>query len=199
MHFTDPQLNRQLLYRIAEGHEPSFRLLYDEYFNTIYSTALAFTQSQQLAMEVVQETFLRVWKNRTRLPEIENLPGFLYVIGRNQVKTALRSIKENNEAEGLLNIAEPVNVHSPERAAIIKQFREEVYKAAGQLPEQQAIVFKLSRFEHLSYDEIAAQLGISTATVKNHLVKALGFMRNYFASRHKHLLPLILLIIEKNI
>ncbi|QEC45680.1 RNA polymerase sigma factor [Pseudobacter ginsenosidimutans] len=199
MHPTDPQINRQLLHRIAEGDEPSFRLLYDEYFNTIYSTALAFTQNSQLAMEVVQETFLRVWKNRARLPEIENLSGFLFVIGRNQVKTALRTARENNQAESLLNVCDQPSPYSPEKAAIMKQFREEVYKAADQLPDQQATVFRLSRFEQLSYEEIATQLGISTATVKNHLVKALGFMRTYFASRYKHLLPFALLIIEKNI
>lgn len=190
---------RELLLRIAEGDEQSFRQLYDRYFNRIFSTALAFTQSAPLAMEVVQETFIRVWKNREKLPALDNVEAYIFVIGRNRIKTLLRSQRTYICVDSLNTVLAEAGHSSPEREITMRQFNEQIHKTIGLLPEQQATVFRLSRFENCSYQEIADRMGISTDTVRNHMVKALNFMRTCFSERHKDLLLFLLLMIKINI
>ena len=180
-----------LIARIAQGDERAFRSFYDIHWNRIYSTALAFTQSHQHAMDIVQETFLRCWRNRERLSTLDNVEAFLYTIAKNRIKTLLHRHRDQLIADRFATIDPADPAASPESKHALKQFHELVHSATELLPAQQAQVFRLSRFEQLSYEEIATALSISPATVRNHLIKALNFMRTHFAERYQDLLFLL--------
>jgi len=67
-------------------------------------------------------------------------------------------------------------------------------EAVAQLPDQQRAVFMLSRYEGLNYEQIGLQMGIAGNTVKNHLVKALKFIREYLGNKYGS--PVLLIIMS---
>jgi RNA polymerase sigma-70 factor, ECF subfamily len=70
------------------------------------------------------------------------------------------------------------------------ELKKRIHLAVEALPEQCRMVFKLSRYEQMKYQEIAEQLNISVKTVENHMGKALKLMRE----RLKDYLPLLIIL-----
>lgn len=165
---------KELLLEVSRGNLSAFSYLLDQYRNRLYSHALSYIKSCEEAEELVQDIFLKVWANRQRLPEVENFKNYLFILSRNQLVSAVRKrVKptvvpdENDCNENLL----------PDGQLEWKETYHQIQQAINRLTPQQKAVFTLSRFENYTYEQIAAQLQISTATVKFHMVAALSTLR----------------------
>jgi RNA polymerase sigma-70 factor (family 1) len=168
---------RELLSRIGKGDTAAFKVIYDRYWRTVYHTALRFLKSPARAQDIVQEVFLKLWSKGGSLQDIENLEPFLFIMARNEVLMALR------------NKFQPVQLHAhftdvlqgdllpPDRAYCLKQSEALIREAIEQLPPRQKLIFRLTRQEGLSHEEIAGQLGIDKRTISNHATKALNAIR----------------------
>ena len=66
-----------MLQRIAAGDQQAFSILFNTYWNNIYSVALVLSKSTAIAEDVVQEIFLKVWKKRAELAGIERFEDYL--------------------------------------------------------------------------------------------------------------------------
>jgi DNA-directed RNA polymerase specialized sigma24 family protein len=75
--------------RLAAGDEAAFEQVYNACWDRIYSLALAYLKSVELAQDAVQEVFLKLWARREQMAKVENLEAFVYTMGRNQVIVAL--------------------------------------------------------------------------------------------------------------
>lgn len=169
----------ELLLLVAEGDEKAFRQLFDHYWNKIYSVALTLTKSTALSEEIVQDVFLKIWLKREQLPSVEKFDGFLFTVAKNHIYNELR--KKTMEQPFVEHLEQHFLESSalPEQIMVLKETKQLIDKAVQQLPDQQRAVFELSRNEGLDYTTIADQLGISRSTVKNHMTKALQFLRQY--------------------
>ena len=85
----------------------------------------------------------------------------------------------------------------PDKQLSYKESLGLLNEAIERLPPQQKIAYRLSRNEGKKYEEIALEMGISISTVKNHLTKAIGFVRIYLINNSVHNAILILLILSK--
>jgi len=81
---------RQLLSEVADGNERSFALLYQHYYDQLFPYFSKFTGNALYAQEILQGTFMRVWMNRDRLPEIENFRAWIYKIATRENLSLLR-------------------------------------------------------------------------------------------------------------
>ncbi|HEX8376439.1 MAG TPA: sigma-70 family RNA polymerase sigma factor, partial [Pedobacter sp.] len=82
---ADSSYNESFLLQLtATGDENAFRKIYENYLNKLYSYAFRLTQKEELAEEVVQDVFLKIWVNRGELTEIQKFDSYLYTIVRNQ-------------------------------------------------------------------------------------------------------------------
>jgi RNA polymerase sigma-70 factor (ECF subfamily) len=169
----------ELLLLVAEGDEKAFRQLFDHYWNKIYSVALTLTKSTALSEEIVQDVFLKIWLKREQLPSVEKFDGFLFTVAKNHIYNELR--KKTMEQPFVEHLEQHFLESSalPEQFMLLKETKQLIDRAVQQLPDQQRAVYELSRNEGLDYITIAAQLGISRSTVKNHMTKALQFLRQY--------------------
>src|SRR3569833_3069290 len=79
-----------LLRLVAEGHRPSFTVLYDRYWKKIYATSLHYLKSSEWAQDLVQDIFLKIWIKRSVLPEIDNFESFIFIVARNELVSAIR-------------------------------------------------------------------------------------------------------------
>ncbi len=167
----------ELISRIRDGEEAAFRVVFDIYSAKLYNFSFRFLKNKEQCQEVVQETFLSFWVNRAKLDAQYPLAPFLYTITRRLTLNSLRKIANSETAINKLwiniqkvsNETEELVMHDD-----LRRFTEEVLT---KLPRQQQLVYRMSRQEDLSYDEIAEELNISRNTVRNHLVAALKTLK----------------------
>ena len=184
---------QELLQQIAEGNETAFKQIVDAYWTKVYGHALAYCKSAPQAEELTQDTFIAIWMNREKLPAVANFPGYLYMIIRHKLLNAIRQKLATTIAVDNIPLEE-VNWR-PDIQMEYRQAYEQLMQGLEALPPVRKKVFMMSRLEGKSYDQIATELQVSRNTVKEHIVKALNFLRNHFATHQDSLFSGALLLI----
>ena len=174
---------------MAGGNQKAFTRLVDLFWNDVYSHALAYTKSHTRAQEITQDVFLKLWNKRDRLPEVNSFKNYLFILGRNQIISALRNKLDEPLDYDLLE--NPGTAPAPDQQFQYKEFYSTILEAIEKLPPVRKAIFKMSRLQGLSYEEIAANMNISKNTVKEHIVLSLNFLRTYLHTRDG-MLPLVL-------
>ena len=170
----------ELVNAIKKGDQLIFSQVYTEYHEKLYSFILKKTQSEYLAEEVVQITFIKLWNNRESLNENYSISTQLYRIG---TTTLIDLIRKRNTSEAIIKkLVEEKNV-SPLSEVVdnleVKDLSLSIEKALKSLPPTRRKVFRMSRFQEMSYSEIANELSISTKTVENHISLAIKQLRPF--------------------
>jgi RNA polymerase sigma-70 factor (ECF subfamily) len=175
---------KALLLQIAEGDEKAFRQLFDLNRNRLYVYINRLVKSRQVAEEIVMDVFMKIWLGRTVLPEIEHFDGFLFRIAFNKSLDFLRRAARDPVLHDLLwdRIEQPAALQA-DALLLEEEYKSQVRRAVGLLPPQRGRIFRMSRFEGLSHEEIASRLRLSRHTVNNHIVEAKHFIRNYLADK----------------
>lgn len=184
---------KDLLRRIAEGDESAFAVIFHRYKSSLFDYGMKITKSQVAAEELVQDCFLKLWLARENLPTIDNPVGYLHMMARNAGVDYLRrlSLDAGLQKKIWAGISETEN---PTLQKVqVSETQRLIDEAVAQLPPQQREVFLLSRYEGLNYEQIGLQMGIANNTVKNHLVKALKFIREYLAGKYGSPVVLVLM------
>lgn len=189
---------RELLIKLGDGEETAFNTLYQQYANKIYSRLLKLTQSEQLADELLQDTFIILWNKRHTINPDLSIKSWLYKVAENEVYQLYRKIARDKKLQDHI-VSTFIETYShTEEGLFYKESQDLLNKAIEQLSPQRKEAFKLCRIEGMSYQEAATQMGVSVSTVSNHLVQATGIVRNYiFQSQERMaLLVSILLLID---
>ncbi|QEH42455.1 RNA polymerase sigma factor [Chitinophaga sp. XS-30] len=176
---------------MSKGDEQAFTQLFEYHKDNIYYYALAVTRSEFLAEEITQNVFIKIWQHRLTLPTVDSFPAWMKTVARNEAYNYLKRLAM--EKVIVNRIAENIQDGDDSTSATLewKEFHALVAKAIAQLPEQQRAVYKLSRGQDMSYQQIANALGISINTVKYHMKQALQGIRIYLDA---HLLTLAITI-----
>lgn len=169
-----------LLKRIAQDDEKAFRVIFDRYKHRFYGAALKMTRSPDLAEEIVQEVFLTLWLRRTALTEVKNPAAYLLAIAYNSISTQFKKIAREKRVKERVSERMAVSECSTETIIEEKESRQLLQHIIGQLPSQQQLIYRLSKQDSLNRNEIAEQLQISPNTVKNHLLKAMKYIKAHF-------------------
>ncbi|MNY26377.1 ECF RNA polymerase sigma factor SigW [compost metagenome] len=155
-------------------------MVYNTYKTKLYSFAWRFLKNKELSQEIVQETLISLWTNRHNLDTSYPLGPYLYTIARRLTLNVLRNAATAGAAREKLWLELNEAHNETEEAVLLADLQEFTDQSVAKLPKQQQLVFKLSRYEGLSHEEIAARLKISKNTVNNHLVEALKNLRQQF-------------------
>lgn len=167
--------------KIQNSEEYALEKVYKAAFRSLVHYAGEITGQPQLAEEVVQDVFLKIWQTRSELSIKGSFKAYLFQSVHNHALNVIRQQKTRKESVNLLGsektwkfISETYDfnddlidrIFSDETEVIIDQIIKK-------LPEQCRKVFLMSRFESLKNEEIAAQLGLSENTIKTHIYRAL--------------------------
>lgn len=193
MAIKEPYNEPGLLELTAKGDEAAFSELVRRYTPIIYRHLLTFIKNAQEAQELTQDVFVNVWRNRERLPGMENFAGYVYVITRNIALRALRTIAEQS-MELPDNLLQKLLQH-PDSTLDLKDLSCILQQGIRKLPERRRQVFELSRIEMLSYEEIANRLNISKSAVKQHIIAAMVFLRTYIRKNADIIVSIILMVV----
>jgi RNA polymerase sigma-70 factor (family 1) len=167
-----------LFARIAGGDEDAFRKVFHFYMPSFFPMIVQVTKSGSIAEDIIQETFLRLWIHRDKLPEIRNPRAWLLRIAYLQAFTYLRDQNIHYKAVARIAAAE-LNTDETELSVSFRETSALIKKAVEELPKQQKIVYRLSREKGYKTARISSEMGLSEQSVKNTLVRALKFIRNY--------------------
>jgi len=190
------EFNEKLLVAELKNHnEKAFRKLFDIYYRDIYTFSLSLLKNIELAEENAQDVFLKIWLYRENLDLQQSFKSYLFTIARNQAFNFL------NKAANDLVLREDIfytsqKSHSQGDYSIREEDCKKLKKKAmKQLPPKRKQIFKMSRNEGKTYEEISQELGISVNTVKNQMSKALESMRLFF-QLHDNFLKIILVLLH---
>ncbi|MFQ6617289.1 MAG: RNA polymerase sigma factor [Fidelibacterota bacterium] len=165
--------DEELISRFQSGDEVAFDLIVKRYKNRLLNFVYRFLGQKDEAEDVVQDTFLKVYKNRDAYRNIAKFSTWIYTIAGNLAKTELRK-RKRRKILSLTNLGIedkdyeiPSKAHSPEDKAE-GVFKEEIIQAAIEsLPEKFRTVIILRDIQELSYYEISNIVNIPLGTVKS--------------------------------
>lgn len=167
--------DENLILLIANDDEAAFCEIYDRYWKRLFSLATFKTNSREIAEEIVQELFVRLWERRETI-KIIHVESYLFTALKYQLISHLRqvisqrTIVENSGNEASISTADFLTAETIQSA---------IETGIYQLPEKTQAVFRLSRFEEKSHKEIALVLDLSEKSVEYHITQALKFLRVY--------------------
>lgn len=176
--------------RIAEGDELAFADLYTGFYDKIYSVALMYLKAHEIAEDVTQQVFLKLWERRSSLGAVQKIDSFLFITARNEIMNTFRRQSVQDNYRAFIRELFSQEAATPEDLLIIKQKRKLMEAIIGKLPVRQQEAFRLSRLKGLSYEQISAEMSISLATVKEHMSKALQQIRELLLAHKDELLVL---------
>ena len=171
-------IESEVLQLIAEGDESAFRQLFDEHWQNIYGVAYMLTKSRPMAEDMIQEIFMKLWIKRKQLPKVENFRNYLFIVARNHIFNELK--KRSTDILFTNHLVEYFGdtKETPEKKLLQKEAEQIIGGIVERLPQQQKMIYRLSREEGLSRHEMADRLGITPNTVRNHLARALEMIRH---------------------
>ena len=169
---TDWHVEAELMQQVAAGEIGGLEALYDRYHAVAYALALRITAETGLAEDVVQDSFLGVWRNAARYAEFKgSVRGWLLAIVRHRAIDALRrrraGVALGDDADAALPIALAIPDPWPEVAGRLEA--EQVRRALTSLPPAQREVIELAYFEGLTQREIADRTNAPLGTVKSRM------------------------------
>ena len=170
------QADFQCLYGIRHHNHHAFTTLYLKYFQGLVLVSDKYVKDIDVAKEIVQDVFLKMWESPVGLEHVTSIKPYLY---RTVINASLNHLKrQKNIMQHHVKIADEITYDSIDALHEEQELKLLIYNEIENLPPQCKKVFKMSRFDGLKYREIAVMLGISEKTVENHMVKALKILRD---------------------
>lgn len=168
-------LNFKTTVYVTELLEHRFKEIYFVYHPRVLRVAYYIVKDSDIAEDISQEVFLKLWNKRSELDSIESMEGYLVQMARNEAFNYLE--KARQELSGLVKL-QLDRVEVEEHSSIDnEEFRKSLEKAVSLLSPKCRLIFSLSRFEGLTNDEIAEFLHISKRTVETQISIALKMFR----------------------
>jgi len=170
--------------RVRDGDAAAFEELVARYQNRLLTVLEHLVQDRELAEDLTQDVFVRVFKARHRYEPEARFSTWLFTIANNVASNALRSrsrrrevgISEGNGADStplsLDQLAKAASGSLPTRALDKAEQAEMVRHAVASLSERQRMALLLAKFEGMSYQDIAQTMGLSVQAIKSLLSRA---------------------------
>ncbi len=169
-----------LMEEVGQGSILAFQALYDRHHRAVYTFLLRSLGQRQLAEDLLQETFLRVFAHREDYRPTSAFRPWLFTIARNLLIDQLRQRGRRPELEGVEDLEVLANPGAtPLQETEARELGERLQAAVLGLPLSQREVLLLSRFSGLSHAEIAELLGTSITAVRVTLHRALRRLRDF--------------------
>jgi len=163
--------------------ETVFRTLFQNEYARLCRYALTYMQDEQLAEDVVQETFIRIWEVKKDLIASPNIRFYLITSVKNNCISVLRKQKVQ-QVQYMADPPEPEPepfFHSGEREDEQNRQRKKIRDALNLLPPKCREIFLMVKLHGLSYKQTADILKLSVKTVENQMGKALRIFKEYSA------------------
>jgi len=188
--------DQEILSRIKHNDKKSFEYIFHEYFHVLHEYANFYLGNSQLAEDIVQDVFLKIWDSRNRLVIHTSLKGYLFRSIHNNCIQYLRHkvVEQSHQVIHQAKLEEAVLMNRLFFETGLTRLYENdieslVNKAIDDLPEKTREIYVLSRHKYLKNSAIAKKFNVTEKSIEYHITKALDSLRKYL----KDYLPVILI------
>lgn len=172
---------------MGKGSRPAFDSLFRKYYAPLCRFACFFTGNGDDAEEAVQTAFITFWESKGKIAITRSVKAYLYQMVRNNALMHLRKTETRKRYES--DFVEKSEQEMPEEKSYTDgDINRMVARGMEILPDRCRTIFALSRFDGLSYEEIATYLDISPKTVENQMGLAFQKLREYLLPAWKKML-----------
>jgi RNA polymerase sigma-70 factor (ECF subfamily) len=162
---------------IRNGDVTAFEAAFRTYYRRLCAVVYAFVDSAETAEEIVQDLFLKIWRQRESLQITESLQAYLYQAARNASLNHLKHRRIESRWSERVRAEDPPVAPGADDELAEGELSRAIAAGIAALPERCRLVFTMSRHQGLSYAEIANTLGISVKTVEAQMGRALKSLR----------------------
>lgn len=171
---------KELVKKLKEGDSFAFEVFFYKYRNKIKGFAMKIVPAQIDPEEIVQEVFVRVWLKKEAIDPEKDFQSYLFSITKHLVLDHLKSAVHRKLYFVGEHFQQDLLEEDGLESSISEETEEKLQKLINEIPERRREIFCLSRFEGLSYKQIAERLNISENTVDSQIRNALAFLRKEF-------------------
>jgi RNA polymerase sigma-70 factor, ECF subfamily len=168
-----------LLYQqLVSGSKVAFDTLFRKYYQALCRFAFLFNGNKDEAEDAVQTAFIALWEAKSAITITRSLKAYLYQMVRNNALMQIR--KSNTRLQYEQQYVETQEAMIPDDKSFTdEEINNMVMKGMALLPDKCRTIFSLSRYDGLTYDEIAEYLEISPKTVENQMGIAFQKLREF--------------------
>jgi len=152
-----------------------FKQIFDEWYKPLKNFIYYKTGDIEVAEDVIQETFLKVWENRVKVKK-ETIKPYLYKIATNLFINSYE--KQKLKFKFANQIKTKQITESPEFEMEMQEFDNLLQKTLAELDEKQRTVFLMNRIDKMTYSEIAESLDLSVKAIEKRMSIALEYLHN---------------------
>lgn len=158
----------------TQNNSSEFKRLYDEYSILIIRVVNKYIKDKDVAKDIVQMIFIKVWKNMDRLKEVDNVGGYIHVIIKSIISTHFKKEALRHERDVIFynTSMDPLDTKKHDRISILEKLIEE-------LPRQQKRIMEF-KLKGLKYDDISKEMSIAIDTINHHMTSAYATLRKKF-------------------
>lgn len=166
-----------LVKSLKRGNTAALEKLFLRYYSIVRQFINSIVKRNDIAEDLAMEVFMKVWLFRDRMDEKKSLRNFLFVLSKNSALNYLESVVAKR-TKSVSELPEDGRIsQSADSDLIYNETNRQLLGIVARMPEQRQLVFRMSRYENLSNQEIADRLGLSVRTVEKHLQLALKDIR----------------------
>jgi RNA polymerase sigma-70 factor (ECF subfamily) len=173
---TDSDLIRGL----KKDNHDSFQKLFDHYSQILFQFSLSYLKSREVAEEVVQEVFIKIWDNRNKLRTDTSFKSYLFTIALNSIRKSFNKQSRQNKLEHDILLESSDNAQGLDDNPDYQMLLDKLDEFIQLMPEKRRQVFIKKKIEGKSLKEIAKELSITTKTVEYHIAEGMKFLKKKF-------------------
>lgn len=164
--------------KIKEGDIKAFEQLFRTYHVPLCLYAIGITGRKEVAEEIVQELFYKLWKERADLNIFRSLKSYLYGAVRNQsLQYCEQYMVRERHRQNVQSAPEEAPTVTPHDQLEYQELKEIIDHTLAKLPDRRRRIFMMHRFEGLKYKEIADRLSLSIKTIEAEMTKTYQLLR----------------------
>jgi RNA polymerase sigma-70 factor, ECF subfamily len=187
------EFNRTVLVnKLIEGDHDAYTFIFNNFYKRLCIYSYQFVKQMEIAEEIVQEVLFRIWERRSSLNLPENIESYLFRAVHNETINVCKKIQKETKDKIQYHVELDLNLDFNDKI-VLKETNKNIRYAIDELPDRCKEVFKMNRFNAMSYKEIAEKLGITEKGVEFHITKALKILREKLK---EYVVPVLLILIN---
>ncbi|MCP4725834.1 MAG: RNA polymerase sigma-70 factor [bacterium] len=160
---------------LSKGDQSAFRHIFNTYYKDLVVFTKQYVKDMQIAENIVQDVFMKIWSNREKIRILSNVRSYLFTAARNTALNHLRKASYEVAIDDEAYIR--TDNKTPYEEIYGKETYNQIIKSIENLPEKCRMTYSMFIFNGMSYAEIAEIMDVSINTVKTHMFRAVKMLR----------------------